>query len=265
MLVLPGARRTAAATGTKTRRRSGLGLAAAQVRQISPQLGLALAGPVLAGLILVAPVLAIASLGAKIARTAMPALAGSPPAGRTSSGVLCSGYRGCTRHGDPSYGYGSSQRRSFWQMKPGDESTNYAAYVESAQFGVRTPRYLLGSASQWPRRAGVHGTRIDRRPSVGSVAEWGPRADGTGADGQLAIVEQVGPHDSYIVISQQHVRAAANGYDWARINAGQQRRAQQSWPAHFIHFLIRPAALGRPSHHRRQPPPPGHGALLSLT
>ena len=219
---------------SKARRRPGPGQ-----RRVSPHLALILLAPVLAGLVIAVPVLAIVTMGATLIGTAMPALASAPAVGRVPSAVLCTGYRGCPRHGHPTYGYGRRRHRSFWRMSAGNECTNYVAYVESRHFGVRTPRYRLGNAGQWPRSAGRHGVRINRRPSVGAVAEWGPRAYGIGRLGHVAVVQKVGPRDRYIVISQQHISREANGYDWTRINAGWSRHSWQSWPTHFIHFRIR--------------------------
>jgi surface antigen len=242
--------------GSKTRPRSSPGPAARSLQaataflgrlplrrlllgRIPPQAALIVAGPILAGLILAAPVLAIASLITTLAASAMPAVASTPAAARVPSSLVCAGYSGCARHGHPSYGYGRRRHHSFWRMSPGNECTNYVAYVESRHFGVRTPRYLLGNAYQWPRRAGAHGVRVNRRPSAGAVAEWGPHAYGIGRNGHVAVVQKVGPHDRYIIVSQQHLLAVANGYDWTRINAGWPRKSWQSWPTHFIHFRIR--------------------------
>jgi surface antigen len=152
--------------------------------------------------------------------------------------VLCDGYTGCNRAGYHSHGYGQHQTRSYWRMDAGDECTNYVAYVEATTFGVRAPGYLLGNADQWPGRAWAHGVSVNRVPRVGSVAVWGGKAYGIGPQGHVAVVEKVGPHDSYIIVSQQHLLAEANGYDWTRINAGFPSHSWQSWPRRFIHFHI---------------------------
>jgi surface antigen len=154
------------------------------------------------------------------------------------STVLCSGYAACNRLGYSSYGYGRHLHTSYWRMVSGDECTNYVAYAESQAFGVRTPRYLLGNAYQWPGNAAAHGVRVNRTPSVGAVAVWAGDAYGIGPDGHVAVVEQVGPHDAYIVISQQHLLNEANGYDWTRINAGFPAQTWQPWPSLFIHFRV---------------------------
>lgn len=180
----------------------------------------------------------VAVLLAMLSAAAPPAAAAIivPASGRAPSIVMCSGYAGCNRHGYSSYRYGRHETTSYWRMSTGNECTNYAAYVESQLFGVRTPRYSLGNAYQWPDSAAAHGVRVNRIPTVGAVAVWPGYADGIGPMGHVAVVEQVGPHDSYIVISQQHLLAEANGYDWTRINAGFPATSWQSWPRYFIHF-----------------------------
>jgi surface antigen len=156
---------------------------------------------------------------------------------RVPSRVLCTGYAGCNvQHS--SYGYARHLHTSYWKMSPGDECTNYVAYVESQMFGVRAPRYSLGNAYQWPASAAAHGVRVNKVPSVGAVAVWPGYATGVGPEGHVAIVEQVGPRDSYIVISQQHLLNARSGYEWTRINARFPASAWQSWPSLFIHFRI---------------------------
>jgi hypothetical protein len=133
-------------------------------------------------------------------------------------------------------------------MDAGNECTNYVAYVEARYFRVATPGYRLGNAYQWPTAAAAHGVTVSKVPSVGSVAVWDGGAYGIGPDGHVAVVERVGPRHRYIVVSQQHLRGVANGYEWTRINAGFPARAWESWPSQFIHFR-----LGRrhSRHHRR--------------
>jgi surface antigen len=223
----------------KALRRSSPARSARSLVRSLPRMILMLGAPVLAGLILVVPIAAMGTLAGSLLAKAAPAMATSPggPATATAvSRVLCSGYAGCNRRGYASYDYGRRERHSYWRMSAGDECTNYVAYVESTHFGVARPGYLLGNAYQWPRSARKHGVTVNDKPSAGSVAEWGGRAYGIGPDGHVAVVEKVGPHDSYIIISQQHLLAEADGYDWTRINAGFPRKTWQSWPSHFIHF-----------------------------
>jgi Tol biopolymer transport system component/surface antigen len=123
-------------------------------------------------------------------------------------------------------------------MDAGDECTNYAAYVESTVFGVATPGYSLGNAGDWANNAKNHVT-VNGTPTVGAVAEWNGGDYGMGSDGHVAIVEQVGPNNSYIVISQQNISTDTNGYDWTKINAGGSKTQWEEWPDNFIHFPIK--------------------------
>jgi hypothetical protein len=120
-------------------------------------------------------------------------------------------------------------------MTAGDECTNYAAYVESAVFGVPTPGYLLGNAGSWPGTAAAHGAIVNGIPSVGAVAEWDPGSSGIPWPGHVGVVEQVGPHDRYIVVSQQHV-SGTDDYLWMRIDPSNPGNGWEQWPSHFIHF-----------------------------
>jgi len=159
------------------------------------------------------------------------------PAASASSSVLCQGYAGCSTGSYSSHNYAAHSYTSYWSMTAGDECTNYAAYVESAIYDVATPNYLLGNADEWPGNARAHGVTVNSTPSVGAVAEWGAYAPGLGSMGHVAIVEAVGPSDSWIDISQQHIDSYTDGYNWTRIYAGSSD--WQSWPDNFIHFPSR--------------------------
>jgi surface antigen len=189
------------------------------------------------------PFPAIAIIGLALHLTsggsAAPAVADMP------SAILCSGWLECASQGFDSYGYGTSGDASYWDMSAGDECTNYVAYVESTVFGAPTPGYLLGNAGQWPASAQAHGVVVNDVPAVGAVAEWNGGSFGVGPLGHVAVVEKVGPHDSYIDISQQHLPYDADGYDWTRINAGFSADEWEEWPDNFIHFPIKGyAAVG---------------------
>jgi surface antigen len=171
-----------------------------------------------------------------IVAAAAPATVASTAASGTPSVVLCSGYGACASLGYASYDYANRGQASYWRMSAGDECTNYVAYVEATVFKAPTPLYLLGNAGQWPASAAAHGIRVNDVPSVGAVAEWDAGTYGIGAEGHVAVVEKVGPHDSYLLISQQHISSDVDGYDWTRINAGYPAQSWQSWPSHFIHF-----------------------------
>ncbi len=130
-------------------------------------------------------------------------------------------------------------------MSAGNQCTNYTAFVESAVYHVRAPRFLLGNGGEWAATAAAHGVLVNHIPSVGAVAEWNGGTFGIGAAGHVAVVEAVGPHDSYIIISQQHINAERDGYDWTRIKAHYPSDKWQEWPSNFIHFRIpRRANLG---------------------
>ncbi|MDA8318256.1 MAG: hypothetical protein M0030_00370, partial [Actinomycetota bacterium] len=99
-----------------------------------------------------------------------------PAAGVRAAGVpsvvLCEGWVNCTKGGYPSYGYQVHAATAYWRMYPGNDCTNYTAYVESTVYGVAPPGYLLGNAGQWPASAAAHGVVVNNTPSVGAVAEW---------------------------------------------------------------------------------------------
>jgi surface antigen len=174
--------------------------------------------------------------GTLAAAVATPALAATPA---TASTVVCAGWSGCDASGHSSHGYGTHEGTMFWRMYPGNNCTNYAAYAETAAFGVAEPSYLLGDAGQWAANAAAHGVPVNGTPSVGAVAEWDGGAPGMGSAGHVAVVEQVGPDDSYIVISQQAIGSDPDGYDWTKISAGAPASQWQEWPDHFIHFAGR--------------------------
>jgi surface antigen len=154
------------------------------------------------------------------------------------SRTLCTGWARCTRHGYPSYHYQARGFRSYWRMSAGDQCTNYTAYVESTVYHVREPSFLLGNGGEWAATAAAHGIKVNHTPSVGAVAEWDGGAVGMSSAGHVAVVEAVGPHHRYIVISQQHIGGQRNDYDWTRIFAHRSTRRWQTWPSHFIHFRI---------------------------
>ncbi|HET7015371.1 MAG TPA: CHAP domain-containing protein, partial [Streptosporangiaceae bacterium] len=154
------------------------------------------------------------------------------------SRTLCTGWARCTRHGYPSYHYQTRGFRSYWRMSAGDQCTNYTAYVESTVYHVPEPSFLLGNGGEWAATAAAHGVKVNHTPSVGAVAEWDGGAVGMSSAGHVAVVEAVGPHHRYIVISQQHIGGQRNDYDWTRIWAHRSTSMWQTWPSHFIHFRI---------------------------
>jgi surface antigen len=189
---------------------------------------------------LAARTLATAAVSAVLAvGTWMPAAAQpQSPAGLPSL-TLCQGWRGCDASGFTSHGYAAHFSTMYWRMYSGSECTNYTAFVESTVFRVTTPGYLLGNGGQWAASAARHGVLVNHTPSVGAVAEWDGGSYGIGSAGHVAVVEQVGPGGSYIVISQQNMGSDINRYEWTMIRKGFPANEWQEWPSNFIHFKIR--------------------------
>jgi surface antigen len=191
------------------------------------------------------PVTAVIALATGISGVAgLSSAAHAQDSTQVPSAIVCSGWSGCAAQGDSSHDYAAHEYTPYWRMIAGDECTNYVAYVESAVFRAPAPSYLLGNAGQWPTSAAAHGVAVNDVPSVGAVAEWDGGAPGMGPMGHVAVVEQVGPDDRYIVISQQHIGSDPDGYDWTRINAGFPSADWQEWPSHFIHFAGAASAAG---------------------
>lgn len=171
---------------------------------------------------------------------AIPAFMNSTSSGQSAplpSRILCGSWQKCDGHGYDSYHYGAHEYTPYWRMSPGDQCTNYAAFVEAAVYRARTPSFLLGNGGQWAYSAATHGVTVNHSPSVGAVAEWDPGSVGMGGYGHVAVVEEVGPGDKYIVISQQHMGGVAD-YNWTRINRYNPTGQWQTWPSNFIHFRI---------------------------
>src|SRR5580658_7993950 len=164
----------------------------------------------------------------------LPAVA-SPAA--AAAGRYCDGFAGCSVNGYTTHGYPAHEWNSYWRMDAGDNCTNYVAYVESAAFGVPEPGYLLGNAGDWPANAAAHGVLVDATPSVGAVAVWYGGDAGIGPEGHVAVVEQVGPGGSWVVLSQEHLGSDIDGFEWTQVSRG--GVANDGWepfPDVFIHF-----------------------------
>jgi alpha-tubulin suppressor-like RCC1 family protein/surface antigen len=175
------------------------------------------------------------------------AMSSASPSASLAATRLCDGYSECSTGGYTTHGYPSHESTSYWSMDPGGECTNYAAYVESAVFGAPTPSFLLGNADEWAETAGAHGIEVNNTPTVGSVAEWNAGDYGMGSEGHVAIVEAVGPDNSYVDISQQNIITDTNGYDWERIHATQPSNRWEPWPDNFIHFVSAPTQTPPPT------------------
>jgi surface antigen len=128
-------------------------------------------------------------------------------------------------------------------MYPGNNCTNYVAYVESTVYGVSTPTFNLGDGGLWAAAAAQNGVLVNHTPAVGSVAVWTGASSGIPSEGHVAVVEAVGPDNSYIVISQQHMLAEPDGFDWTVINASPLLNQWEQWPDSFIHFSPTPVAV----------------------
>jgi surface antigen len=171
----------------------------------------------------------------------LPALTHQVPIDHATSApraYLCQGWRTCDALGYSSYHYAVHMWHAYWRMSPGNECTNYAAFVEATVYHAKQPSFLLGNGGQWAATAAAHGIPVNGRPAVGAVAEWDAGAPGIGGFGHVAVVEEVGPHDSYIVVSQQDMAGALDDYNWIKISARAGVMQWQQWPSHFIHFAI---------------------------
>ena len=120
----------------------------------------------------------------------------------------------------------------------GANCTNYVAFVESTAYGVATPK-LRVNAKDWAADAQADGFAVNQTPTVGSVAQWGAGDNNgvIGTDGHVAIVEQVGPGDSYIVVSQDNWHTDTDYYGWAKIVNEPDTPGAEPWPGNFIHFV----------------------------
>jgi surface antigen len=159
---------------------------------------------------------------------------------------LCSGYAGCSIDGFTTNGYQNAADQMWWSMYPGVNCTNYVAYVESHVYGVASPDSLLGDGGDWGFNAAAEGLPVNGTPTDGSVAVWDM---GSGiAQGHVAIVQAIGPHDRYIVVSQSGMWGDDDGFDWQRIDRS--GGSWEPWPSSFIHFTgtRMPGVAYRPAH-----------------
>lgn len=148
-----------------------------------------------------------------------------------TSTYLCSGYAGCQAAGYGNYGYRQASSTMYWRMFTGHNCTNYVAYrlVQSGMPNVR-PWEGSGNASNW----GVAMASItDQTPTVGSVAWYRPHVTPAGANGHVAIVEQV-ISDTEIIVSEDYW---GGDFHWRRIT-----KSGGGWPTGFIHFNDRVVA-----------------------
>jgi len=160
-----------------------------------------------------------------------------------TSTYLCSGYASCQAAGYGNFGYRQASSASYWRMYTGHNCTNYVAYrlIQSGMPNVR-PWSGSGNASNW----GVAMASItDQTPTVGSVAWYRPHVTPAGANGHVAIVEQV-ISATEIIVSEDYW---GGDFHWRRVT-----KSGGGWPSGFIHFNDRvvapttaPAIVGTPA------------------
>jgi surface antigen len=192
---------------------------------------------------------------ATVATVAVSTTAESPT---SYAGPLCAGWGGNPVSGQPgpctvtpytTHNFENVWTNSYWNNPAVQETdpntgvgancTNYAAYVESTVYGVPAPHPVgLGNATDWAANAQKDGFTVNHTPTVGSVAQWyaNDNSPVIGSDGHVAIVEAVGPNDSYIVISQDNWHTDTDYYGWAKIWNAPDAPNAEPWPNNFIHF-----------------------------
>ncbi len=145
-----------------------------------------------------------------------------------STYLLCRGYNACRLAGYPHAGYKAASADMWWNMLPGHNCTNYAAYrmVRSGMSNVRP--WATGSGTGTAMRWGEYKAGItDATPRVGAVAWWKANVPGAGSSGHVAYVEQVlSPGE--IIVSEDNW---GGDFQWRRIT-----RSGTGWPSGFIHF-----------------------------
>jgi len=209
-------------------------------------------------------------LGAAMGVTlAAPSHAGTIPASQdtiaaspaATAGPLCEGWGNpvpgqlppCSTAPYTTHNFQNEYMNSYWGSPPDQDTTkngvwanctNYVAFVESTVYGVPEPHALPVNATDWAKGAQDDGFTVNQTPTVGSVAQWYANDNNgvIGPDGHVAIVEQVGPDDSYIVVSQDNWHSDTDFYGWAKIVNEPDTPKAEPWPDHFIHFLSVSAA-----------------------
>ena len=206
------------------------------------------------GVTFAAPSYAGTTLHSQDKTAASPAAAAwSTPA---YTGPLCEGLGGspvpggldpCTVAPYTTHNFQNEYKHSYWGAPPDQDTaptgvwancTNYVAFVESTVYRVLAPK-LPVNATDWAAGAENDGFTVNQTPTVGSVAQWYANDNNgvIGQDGHVAIVEQVGPDDSYIVISQDNWHTDTDYYGWAKILHAPDTPGAEPWPDNFIHFF----------------------------
>ena len=123
--------------------------------------------------------------------------------------------------------------RSVWgSWGSGHNCVSYAAYRLSANGAAKPWGPQIGNGIDWDEKAKsvIPRYRVDKIPTVGSIAQWN-----TGSAGHVAYVEEV--TSTYIVVSEDAYLTNTSGY-------GARRRYDRSGTkfqtANFIHIKDRP-------------------------
>ncbi len=198
---------------------------------------------------------ALAALTALVLSAAIGIIFAAPSHAASYAGPLCEGWGNpvsgqldpCNVAPYTTHNFQDHYTTSYWGMPPDQDTaptgawancTNYVAFVESTVYGVPTPNPALPvNATDWASGASKDGYPVNQTPTVGSVAQWYANDNNTiGSDGHVAIVEAVGPNNSYIVISQDNWHSDTDYYGWATILNAPNTPGAEPWPNNFIHF-----------------------------
>lgn len=128
---------------------------------------------------------------------------------------------------------GYTKAQSVWgSWGGGHNCVSYVAFRLSRGFEATQPWSPIGNANQWDEKSAAVSPRyrVDKVPTVGSVAQWN-----TAPSGHVALVDEVYP--SYIVISEDAYLTDTSGYSSRR---RLDRTGTAFTTANFIH--IRDAA-----------------------
>lgn len=148
--------------------------------------------------------------------------------------VLCTGYKQCAAKGYTHGGYDAVRSRSYWNMTPGRNCTNYVAYrLTKGRLVARPPG--TESARTWGVAARAAGVPVSTSsPQPGDVAWWTANRGLSGKKGHVAIVERV-RSDGSIVVSEDNMNRT---FMWRVVRRG------SGWPSGFIRY---PTSDGSPS------------------
>ena len=114
-----------------------------------------------------------------------------------------------------------------WRMFRGHNCTNYVAW-RLGRDGVPEPKYLLGNAVSWAKRAKDHGVRVDSTPAVGAVGAWSGR-------NHIVYVDQVG--SNWLLLTE-------DSYSQKRFRRFTVTKGEHNYPTKFIHFQGKDAIRG---------------------